>query len=212
MSELESLSVEEGLKKHVNRHSIDRLVMLCDGVFAIAITLAALEIHVPAAPNYAAIMSVMSVRLVAYLISFVVIAVFWTSNRDLFARLRRVDRPLTALVLATLCVTALIPASVRIAGPAEGDLGGAFQFYAGIMVVSGALNCSQWIYAGWRSGVMSDEVPRDYRIKRVVETATLPLLFAFVFMFPTVAMLKSISIVGIVAIGMRRLILKRLVN
>ena len=47
MSEPESLATDEALSEHIRRHSYDRLLMLSDGIFAIAITLAALEIQAP---------------------------------------------------------------------------------------------------------------------------------------------------------------------
>lgn len=208
MSEPESLAIDEELERHVARHTLDRLIMLSDGVFAIAITLAAIEIHVPAAPSLTAVFDAMSVPLLAYLTSFIVIAVFWVSNRDLFARLRRIDRGLTALVLGTLCVTALIPASVRFSGPGHGDLGGGFRFYALVMVVSGMLNLSLWIYASIRPGIMSDQVPKPYRVRRIVETATLPLLFAAILLFPTVETLKWLAVVTVAVVAVRRLVLR----
>ena len=206
MSEPESLAIEEGLNRHVARHALDRLVMLSDGVFAIAITLAALEIHVPSAPTFTAVFAAMTVPLFAYFVSFTVIAMFWISNRDMFARVRRVDRPLTILVLATLCVTALIPASVRITGPGQGALGGAFQFYALIMALSGTLNCLLWVYASLQTGIMSPQIPRSYRIRRVAETATLPLLFIVIFILPTVTMLKWIAVSAIAIVAVRRIL------
>ena len=48
MSEPESLATIEGLDEHVRRHSYDRLIMLSDGIFAIATTLAALDVRIPA--------------------------------------------------------------------------------------------------------------------------------------------------------------------
>ena len=47
MAEPESLATEETVQKHIRRHAYDRLIMLCDGIFAIATTLSALEIHLP---------------------------------------------------------------------------------------------------------------------------------------------------------------------
>ena len=208
MSEPESLATHEALSRHLTRHAIDRLIMLSDGVFAIAITLAAIEIHVPSAPTFGAVIAEMNVALLAYVMSFVVIAVFWTSNRDLFARLQRVDRPLTALVLGTLCLTALIPASVRVSVPGEGALGGAFQFYALLMVLSGTLNVLLWLYASIRPGLMSGQVSRNYRIRRVVETGTLPLLFAVIFLMPTVTTLRWIAVLLIAVLMLRRFLLR----
>ena len=42
MSEPESLDTDEPLQKRIERHWFDRLIMLSDGVFAIAMTLLAL--------------------------------------------------------------------------------------------------------------------------------------------------------------------------
>src|SRR3954469_23912217 len=53
MSEPESLATDEALAEPVRRHSYDRLLMLSDGIFAIAITLAALEIQAP--PEHASV-------------------------------------------------------------------------------------------------------------------------------------------------------------
>ena len=47
MSEPESLATDEKLDIHLRRHAYDRLLMLSDGIFAIAITLAAIEIKPP---------------------------------------------------------------------------------------------------------------------------------------------------------------------
>lgn len=204
MSEPESLAVEEGLDKHVRRHAVDRLVMLSDGVFAIAITLAALEIHIPNAPTLSAVVEDLGVPILAYLVSFQVIAVFWISNRDLFARVHTVDRVLTGLILAILCLTALIPSSIRVAGPSAGYLGGAFQFYALVMTLTGSLNCLAWIYASFRRGVMRTDVAPGYRWTRIAETATLPMIFGLVFAFPTVQMFKTIAFITILVLIARR--------
>src|SRR5690349_4070991 len=101
MSEPESLSTEEGLETHIRRHSYDRLIMVSDGIFAIAITLAALEIKLPEEleGDLGAIAHVMLRPIAAYLLAFMIVAIFWLQHRDLFARLRRVDPVLTGLTL-----------------------------------------------------------------------------------------------------------------
>jgi protein-S-isoprenylcysteine O-methyltransferase Ste14 len=91
MAEPESLATHEALAAHVARHAYDRLLMLSDGIFAIATTLAALEIRVPLSiADPTAALSAFWVPLVTYAVSFSVIAIFWLSSRDLFARLARV--------------------------------------------------------------------------------------------------------------------------
>ena len=47
VGEPESLHVKEPLMARIERHDYDRLLMLSDGVFAIAITLLALDLRLP---------------------------------------------------------------------------------------------------------------------------------------------------------------------
>ena len=113
MGEPESLATDEALTAHIARHAYDRLIMLSDGIFAIATTLAALEIKLPHGIRDP-VEALIAIRrpLAAYAISFAVIAVFWLSSRDLFARVGRVTRTLTTLTLAMLFTVSLIPLGV----------------------------------------------------------------------------------------------------
>lgn len=184
MSELESLAVHEKLARHLERHALDRLVMLCDGVFAIATTLAAVEIHLPDhSASLADIWAQAGDRIVTYVVSFFVITTFWLHNRDLFARLVRVDKVVTALTLLTLCAVALIPASnhiFRSDGPGAASL----TFYALLMVICGGFNCALWVYAAYFSRLMMPEVPSGFRLRRLVRTAFLPLIFLVLLVAP----------------------------
>ena len=211
MSELESLEIRAGedLGHHVGRHMLDRLVMLSDGVFAIAVTLAAIEIKVPDnLPGLGAVLGEMSVELSAYLVSFMVIAVFWITNRDLFARLKRVDNVLTALTLATLCAVALIPASTHMMG-SHSDVTGSLRFYALTMTVAGSLSLAMWLYASYGAGVMHEAVSKSFRINRSVSAATVPLLFLVLLLVPTPAMLRWMIPVVALVILVRRVIVPR---
>jgi uncharacterized membrane protein len=184
MSEFESLATIEGLDEHVRRHSYDRLIMLSDGIFAIATTLAALDVRLPAHAGSLWDALVGGRRgLVAYLLSFIVAGVFWISNRDLFARLRKVDMPLTVLTLAMLCMIALIPAAIR-SVYLEGGSDAALRLYALAMFVAGLLNGAMWVYASLRPGLMLPAVTRAYRWIRVAASAALPLLFLPILIVP----------------------------
>ena len=184
MSEFESLATIEGVDEHVRRHSYDRLIMLSDGIFAIATTLAALDVRLPAHAGslWEAIVGGRR-SLIAYLLSFVVAGIFWISNRDLFARLRKVDVPLTVLTLAMLCMIALIPAEIR-SVYLEGGSEAALRLYALAMFVCGLLNGAMWIYASLRPGLMLPGVPRAYRWIRIAVASALPLLFLPILVLP----------------------------
>ncbi|MGN6819071.1 MAG: TMEM175 family protein [Sphingomonas sp.] len=177
MAEIESLATAEPLARHIERHHTDRLIMLSDGIFAIATTLAALEIRLPDHPaSLAALLATSGQSLVAYLLSFVFTAVFWIANRELFARVARTDNVLTALSLGMLCMIAVIPAAVHIFyAPGGIDVG--FRFYSLIMCVCGLLNSAMWIYASAKPGVMRSEIESAERWGRALPTVTMPVLF-----------------------------------
>ena len=177
MAEPESLATEETVQKHIRRHAYDRLIMLCDGIFAIATTLSALEIHLPEdAASFGEVMRAVGKPLFAYVVSFGVAAVFWVQNRDLFARLQRVDRVVTVLTLAMLCTVALIPAAIHgVYRPHMPD--GPFHFYAATMMLCGLLQFMSWIYVALHPELVLKDVPRHYMMSRALLAAIMPLMF-----------------------------------
>lgn len=83
---------ERELRRYDRLHDPARVMALSDGVFAIILTLLVLEIHVPDLAQGQSLREVMAeVRpsFVAFLISFVVVAISWAGHRDLFAHIRR---------------------------------------------------------------------------------------------------------------------------
>jgi uncharacterized membrane protein len=209
MAELESLATEEPLEKHIRRHQYDRLLMLSDGIFAIATTLAALEIRLPEhAATIDEMLSAGGRTIAAYAVSFLIIAVFWVSNRDLFARVKRVDRWLTGLTLAMLCLVAVIPACAHVVYM-KGNTDAAFSFYALTMAVCGVLNVAMWVYASFAPGIMREEVPLGYRRGRVVLSLMMPLLFGTMFAVPADQAVKALVPLAVVAVVVRRVVLPR---
>jgi uncharacterized membrane protein len=176
MSEPESLATDEALSEHIRRHAYDRLLMLSDGIFAIAITLAALEIQPP--PEHASVaqmVQAMARPIIAYLVSFGMIGIFWIQHRDLFARVRRVDAPLTLLTLALLCLVALLPAVIHgLYSPGRDEA--PFRLYALVMVACGFGNVVMWLYVTVRPGLIAPEVSSTYLWSRVIGTLGMPLI------------------------------------
>ena len=208
MSEPESLATVEQLGERLHRHRFDRLIMLSDGIFAISTTLAALEIHLPdRAPDLATILRESGREVLVYLLSFFIIAMLWVSNRELFARLKRVDPAVTAFVLALLCMTALIPAVTRrMHGRPDGD----FAAYLLTMGMCGAFNSGAWIYAASRRGLMLDEIGRNERWMRALTTLPLPLI-TLPFLVVPIDNAASVMLPALGAlIVVRRVILPRL--
>lgn len=199
MAEAESLALQEPLEAHIRRHNYDRLLMLSDGVFAIATTLAAIEIKLPHGDTLGAMLSAGRTQLIAYLLSFALTAVFWIQHRDMFARLRRVDQPLTILTLALLCLVAAIPSAIHVVY-AEGGTGAPFRYYALLMGVIGLISFAMWAYVLARPGLMDPAVPAAFRLTRLVTTGMAPLI-----LLP--AMIVPVDQLGIVILPIAAVVL-----
>ena len=144
--EPESLHIHEPLKARVERHNYDRLLMLSDGVFAIAITLLALELKLPAHwdGSVSGLFGATGRPLVGYLLGFTLVGVFWFLHRKLFAELEQVDGVITILNLLLLGLVGLTPFVVRMiaeAGPTR-----ALPFY---LVAVGAVFASVALIHAW---------------------------------------------------------------
>lgn len=209
MSEPESLATVESLEAHIRRHSYDRLIMLSDGIFAIATTLAALNVHIPGhAPSFAALLHASARSLVAYALSFAIAGIFWINNRNLFARLRKVDAPFTILTLAMLCLIALIPATISTLYLQGGGEAG-FHMYGLTMFACGIVNTLMWAYAAWRPGLMFESIDGRERWVRVAFSAALPILFLPVLLVPSDKFASFMLPLVVVVFALRRIVLPK---
>jgi uncharacterized membrane protein len=157
--EPESLDTTEPLAARRARHDFDRLIMLSDGVFAIAITLLALDVRVPAGveDRFASLWTALKPLLSAYSLSFLVISVYWLLHRRFMAVILRVDAVATMLNLLILGLVSLLPAGTRLASSAQ-RFGPGLEVYAGLVIAIGASVACFWGYAGLIGGLVSPEV------------------------------------------------------
>jgi uncharacterized membrane protein len=94
------------------RH-LERLVMLSDGVFAIAITLSALEIKPEIGGG--SLWQTWASPLLIYFVSFFLIGLIWLLHRRIVACLSHIDGPGTIINMVLLSLVALAPVVVRFA-------------------------------------------------------------------------------------------------
>ena len=178
MAEIETLTVDEPLAERIERHNFDRLLMLSDGVFAIAITLLVLELKPPEHWNggLETLIAAMSRPLFAYGAGFLLIGGYWLLHRRLFAKLRRVDAVATVLALLLLFVIALVPGVAMLIaehGPARSMLV-YLMMVAAISVVQLAL----WSYAALVADLADPSLDRSARINQALQMAVPALAFA----------------------------------
>jgi uncharacterized membrane protein len=89
----------------------NRLEAFSDGVFAIAITLLVLELHVPTETESGLWHALVHEwpQFAAYLTSFFIIGIMWVNHHSMFRQIVRADRTLLFLNLLLLLWTSLLP-------------------------------------------------------------------------------------------------------
>ena len=157
--EPESLDQDEPFEARDRRHAYDRLIMLSDGVFAIAITLLALDVRAPTrwAGGVGGLLAQMAPVLSAFVLSFLVISLYWVLHRRYVAMLMRVDWVAMVLNLAFLGLIALLPAATRLAEYTNGSMS-ALGLYSMLVVAIGASLALFWGYAIFLGRLVYPEV------------------------------------------------------
>ncbi|MEO8926255.1 MAG: TMEM175 family protein [Caulobacteraceae bacterium] len=162
--EPESLDTDEGLERRRHRHWFDRLLMLSDGVFAIAMTLLAFDLHGPAVwdGRLASLWANLAPQLDAFALSFVVIGVYWLAHRRFMAMILTVDAPVTVLNLVVLAFVTLVPAATRLTH-GYGTGSPTMLVYGALVIAIGAVLAVFWGYAALVADLVSPEIPRRVR-------------------------------------------------
>ncbi|MDQ0464783.1 putative membrane protein [Caulobacter ginsengisoli] len=160
-----SMDLLEGHAKGVKDYGLERLIMLSDGVFAIAITLLALEIRPPEKWDFTFIglIEADAGELIAYVSSFFLIAIYWASHRRTFQRFRRSDGVLTAINFVLLGLITLMPFANRVLAEArlQGDT---FMMYMGLVTAVGVSNAALWGYAAFIGDILHEKLSLALKI------------------------------------------------
>lgn len=153
---------EAGSDRSMGQRHLERLVMLSDGIFAIAITLSAIEIRPELKPGQT-LWQAWSGALTVYFLSFLLIGVIWVGHRRIVSHLRDIDGVGTAINLLLLSLVALMPVVIRFAlDDAARDLG--FVVYAAAIAVTFACMAALWFYVAFVARLAPDLELRLARI------------------------------------------------
>jgi uncharacterized membrane protein len=156
---------------------LDRIAALSDGVFAIAMTLIVLEIHVPdpgpiqSEQDLWNALLTLGPRLVTYLLSFLTLGIFWNAQQTQLNLFAKADRDLTWLHLGFLATVALMPFSTSLLAEFITFRIALLAYWANIFLL-GVLVYVAWIYAETHGLVSKDAAPAVSRaIKRRILVA-----------------------------------------
>jgi TMEM175 potassium channel family protein len=147
--------------------SVDRLAALSDGIFAVAMTLLVLELHVPARDfihsevELRHALAPLLPQLLVYLMSFMTLGIFWVGQQTQLNHLERSDRDLTWIHLAFLFTVTIMPFSTRLLIEFLSYRTALLAYWVNILALGAVLYFS-WGYATKGSLVRKDiptEVP-----------------------------------------------------
>lgn len=149
-----------------NGRELDRIVFFSDAVFAIAITLLVLDIHVPEIPGRL-VDEQLPGRLLAlwpkylsYVLSFVVILMYWMAHHITFRAIKRYDRTLIWLNSLFLMCIAFLPFPTSLLGE-YGDNQLAVAIYAASVAVARLLLTAVWWYASSGHRLIDESFPES---------------------------------------------------
>lgn len=144
---------------------LDRLLFFSDGVFAIAITLLAIELHVPEGwdGRWATLWGARWPMFAAFGLSFLIIGVFWNAHRRLFLNMARFTHGVFALNLGLLAGIALMPFATGLLyeQPRGGE---GFAIYLLLVVALGLMQGAAYGYAAFVADAIR---PRQHWILRL---------------------------------------------
>jgi uncharacterized membrane protein len=187
-------------------YSLERLIMLSDGVFAIAITLLALELRPPEDwdRSLTGLVYGMWRPAAAFLVSFIVIGLFWMSHRRMFGRFRSADMPLTVLNLFLLGTITLVPVATNLVyegGPASGG----FIVYVVVLSLIGLSNALLWAYVAFLNpALFAHEPPKEARVMALIVQLIFPILVPLTYFVTSGALpIWTIGFLALFAVGIR---------
>lgn len=186
----------------VGAGSPDRLIALSDGVFAIAMTLLVLDLHVDGGLDVQAFRSALSDLLPglgAYALSFAILAAFWRDHRRILQLAHQVDGLVVRLTLAGLGVVALLPFPTSMLAN-YGSQSLAVVIYAGTIAVIDVIHLALFLAFRRRphlthpiSRRTARDVTADLGSSIVIFTATIPIAF----LSPSAAMWSWLALIPV---------------
>ncbi len=130
---------------------VDRIVFFSDAVFAIAITLLALDVRLPEGidlssnDSLALALSNLFPQVLAFVLSFLIIGILWASHVRKYRALIAYNSTFVMLNLALLMLVAFMPFPTSLISGSPTRV--SVILYASVLVIIGALSAITWAYA-----------------------------------------------------------------
>jgi len=180
---------------------IGRLEAFSDGVFAVAVTLLVLDLHLPSPePSEEQLWTALARLLpsfVSWAISFAFLLVVWVNHHYLFSQIKHTDRGLMWLNGALLFGVSFVPFPTSVAGHYFLAPPGLVLTSVAMFVVSASFSAMRW-YAGFVAELTHEEVTREARGRALQRSLVGPVLYlvaaVVAFRWPVVSLLIQVFI------------------
>ncbi len=155
------------LYNRIQGRNLERLAALSDGIFAVAMTLLVLDLHIPTAAQVHAegelllALGALGPQWIAYGMSFLTLGIFWAGQQTQLNHLSEGTRDLTWIHLGFLFAITLMPLSTRLLAEFI-TYRAALGIYWLNIFVPGAMLYWSWTHAT-RAGLVKPDTPPEIR-------------------------------------------------
>ena len=141
-----------------------RMEAFSDGVFAVALTLLILDVRFPddAAPTLEALSQLLP-QIFTFVLSFVIVGVYWVAHHNMLHLIRAVDRYLLWLNLLLLLTVVFLPFSASLLGRHLGDATAVVVYGANLLLVNAA-GTLVWLYGTSRPALAGEDFSPSLRL------------------------------------------------
>jgi uncharacterized membrane protein len=167
----------------ITGQSLERLAALSDGIFAVAMTLLVLDLHVPASEVIHSqgelwhTLAGAAPQLISYVMSFMTLGIFWHGQQAQLNSFARSNRHLSWIHIVFLFAVSIMPFSTRL-------LAGFIAYrtvliaYWGNILLLGVVLYASWRYAE-HAGLLAEDVTREKQCAMERRILVAQALYAF---------------------------------
>jgi uncharacterized membrane protein len=155
------------LYNKIQGQSLERLAALSDGIFAVAMTLLVLDLHVPikeavhSEGQLQTALLALAPQFIAYLMSCLTLGIFWAGQQTQLNHIARGSRDLTWIHIALLFTVSVLPFSTRLLAEFIGFRTALLLYWLNIFAL-GAILYTSWWYAA-KADLLKDDVAPEIR-------------------------------------------------
>jgi uncharacterized membrane protein len=155
------------LYNKIQGQSLERLAALSDGIFAVAMTLLVLDLHVPikevvhSEGQLQTALLALAPQFIAYLMSCLTLGIFWAGQQTQLNHIARGSRDLTWIHIAFLFTVSVLPFSTRLLAEFIGFRTALLLYWLNIFAL-GAILYTSWWYAA-KADLLKDDVAPEIR-------------------------------------------------